>query len=156
MILQEIEALLANHPEFHKFSATERTRLADCAHEEIYAAGTTIFNEDDPANTVFLLLEGDVDVQNTLPTRRPVVLETLGPGDMLGWAWLVPPFRRMSDALARTDVRAVALDAPRVRALCNAHPGMGYRLYQTWLPHLVERFRAQRIQMLEIRARDSE
>ena len=43
---------------------------------------------------------------------------------MLGWAWLVPPFRRMSDALARTDVTAVALDAPQVRELCNAHPEM--------------------------------
>ena len=152
MTLRDIETLLADHPEFHHFSATERSRLAECAREERYAAGTTIFNEDDPADAVFLLLDGEVEVVNSLPGQPPVVFERLGAGDMLGWAWLVPPFRRLSDALARTDVKAVALDAPRVRELCNAHPEMGYRLYQTWIPHMVERFRAQRTRILEFHA----
>ncbi|MFD0981347.1 cyclic nucleotide-binding domain-containing protein [Tropicimonas aquimaris] len=146
----EIEALLADHPDFHQFTAAERARLATWAREERYPAGTTIFNEEDPADTVFLLLEGDVAVQNALPGGPPVIIETLHPGDMLGWAWLVPPFRRMSDAIAQTDVRAVGLDAAGVRALCNAHPEMGYRLFQNWLPHLVQRFRSQRLQILDV------
>jgi CRP-like cAMP-binding protein len=156
MTRSEIEALLADHPDFHAFTATERARLAACAREERYASGTTIFNEDDVADSVFLLLEGDVAVQNALPGRPPVIVETLHAGDMLGWAWLVPPFRRMSDALAQSDVRAVGLDAAGVRALCNAHPDMGYQLYQHWLPHLVERFRSQRLQILDIYARNPE
>ena len=146
--MERIESLLADHPDFFAFDDEERRQLARHARVESFPSGSTIFQEEDEADDVFLLLEGEVAVQNTLPGRDPVRIETLGPGDILGWAWLMPPFRRMSDAVAMTDVRAVALDASGVRTLCNAHPELGYRLYQNWLPHLADRFRAQRLQLL--------
>ena len=146
--MNRIEALLSNHPDFHAFDGEERRKLAQHAHEETFPAGSTIFQEEDEADAVILVLEGEVAVQNAIPGRAPVLIETLGEGDILGWAWLMPPFRRMSDAIAITDVRAVALDAAGVRSLCNAHPELGYRLYQNWLPHLADRFRAQRLQLL--------
>ena len=139
---------MAEHPDFHAFDTEERRKLARHARTERYPAGSTIFQEEDAADAVILLLEGEVSVQNALPGRDPVVIETLGAGDILGWAWLMPPFRRMSDAIALTDVKAVALDAAGVRSLCNAHPALCYRLYQNWLPHLADRFRAQRLQLL--------
>lgn len=143
-----IESLLADHPDFHAFDAEERRQLARHARMETFPAGSTIFQEEDVADAVILILEGEVAVQNALPDRDPVRIETLSAGDILGWAWLMPPFRRLSDAVALSDVRAVALDAAGVRALCNAHPALGYRLYQNWLPHLADRFRAQRLQLL--------
>ncbi len=146
--MNRIEELLADHPDFHAFDDSERAKLARHARVESFPAGSTIFQEEDEAEEVILLLSGEVAVQNTLPGRDPVRIETLSDGDILGWAWLMPPFRRMSDAIALSDVRAVALDAVGVRALCNAHPELGYRLYQRWLPHLADRFRAQRLQLL--------
>lgn len=146
--MKQIETLLADHPDFHAFDAEERRQLAQHAHMEHFPAGSTIFQEEDEADSVLLLLGGEVAVQNTLPGRDPILIETLSDGDILGWAWMMPPFRRMSDAVAITDVEAVALDAAGVRTLCNAHPSIGYRLYQTWLPHLADRFRAQRLQLL--------
>ncbi len=152
MIKRDVERLLAEHPDFHAFDAAERQKLASHAAEETYVAGTTIFMEDDAADSVMLILEGQVDVQTALTGQTPIVVERLGPGDMLGWSWLLPPFRRMSDALATSDVRVVALDATGVRSLCHVHPDLGYRLYQAWLPHLADRFRAQRLRLLALLA----
>ncbi|MDV7144409.1 cyclic nucleotide-binding domain-containing protein [Tropicimonas sp. TH_r6] len=146
--MNRIEELLADHPDFYAFDDLERMKLAQHARVERFPAGSTIFQEEDEAEDLVLLLSGEVAVQNTLPGREPIQIETLSGGDILGWAWLMPPFRRMSDAIALNDVEAVALDAAGVRTLCNAHPELGYRLYQRWLPHLADRFRAQRLQLL--------
>lgn len=146
--MNSIVSLLADHPDLRAFDAEDLAKLARHARIETYPTGSTIFQEEDTADEVFLLLEGEVSVQNAVPGGDPVHIETLAEGEILGWAWLMPPFRRMSDAIALTDVRAVALDAAGVRSLCNANPALGYRLYQSWLPHLADRFRAQRMQLL--------
>ncbi|WP_325063334.1 cyclic nucleotide-binding domain-containing protein [Halovulum marinum] len=109
-----------------------------------------MFAEGDPAGKVFLLRQGDVAVEIATSERSPIIVETLHAGDVLGWAWMVPPYRHMSDARAVSDVRAVSLGATCMRAKCDANPVLGYRMFQHLLPHMAARVQVLRLQLLDM------
>ena len=57
-----------------------------------------------------------------------MVIETLDPGEIVGWSWLFPPYVWHFDARAVDDVRAVAFDGACLRGKCEADHGLGYDL----------------------------
>jgi len=150
MRIHGIEEILAEHPVFRSFDADTQKLLAGCGRNEHFAAGDTIFREGEDTEKVYILRTGDVAIEIAAPERAPMIVETLHAGDVLGWSWLVPPYRSMSDAVALTDVRAVSLEANCVRGKCDENPALGYQMFQNWLPHLTKRVRAQRLQLLDL------
>jgi CRP-like cAMP-binding protein len=155
MQTHDMKALLAAHPLLAGFDAETVAQLAGCARNLTWRAGETIFREGDPADRAFILRAGDVAVEIAAPGRAPMVVETLHPGDVLGWSWLTPPHRAMADARAMTDVRAIALDAACLRRKCDESPALGYQMFKAWLPHLAARMKAQRLQMLDLYGADA-
>ena len=145
-----IEEILSDHPVFRDFDATTLALLVGCARNEHFHAGDRIFAEDDPADRVFILRYGDVAVEIATPERAPIIVETLHPGDVLGWSWMVPPYRHMSDARALTDIRAVSLGADCIRKKCDDNPVLGYQMFSHLLPHMALRLRTLRLQLLDL------
>lgn len=150
MRIHGIEKILAEHPLFRAFDRETLELLAGCARNERFHAGERIFAEGDSANKVFLLREGDVAVEIATSERPPIVVETLHAGDVLGWSWMVPPYRHMSDARAVSEVRAVSLGATCTRQKCDENPVLGYRMFQHLLPHMAARTRVLRLQLLDM------
>jgi CRP/FNR family cyclic AMP-dependent transcriptional regulator len=142
--------LLASHPVFKDFDEATLALLAGCARNEHFAAGSTIYGESDGADKVYILRHGDVAVEIATPERAPLIVETLHAGDVLGWSWMVPPYRHMSNARALADVRAVSLDAICLRGKCDENPILGYRMFQHLLPHMARRVTALRLQLLDL------
>jgi CRP/FNR family transcriptional regulator, cyclic AMP receptor protein len=150
MRIHGFEEVLAEHPVFKDFDAETLALLAGCARNEHFAAGTTIYAEGGGADRVYILRHGDVAIEISTAERASLIVETLHEGDVLGWSWMVPPFRHQSDARALTEVRAVSLDAVCLRGKCDANPVLGYRLFQHLLPHMALRVRALRMQLLDL------
>lgn len=150
MRIHGLEDILAEHPVFCAFDKATLEFLAGCARNEHFRAGERIFAEGDPAEKVFLLRQGDVAVEIATPERSPIIVETLHAGDVLGWAWMVPPYRHMSDARALSEVRAVSLGATCTRAKCDENPVLGYQMFQHLLPHMAARVRVLRLQLLDM------
>jgi CRP-like cAMP-binding protein len=155
MTLRTVRDLLAEAPAFRGFDPAALDELAGCARNETFAPGDLIFRENERVERVWILRRGDVGLEIAVPGRDPVTVETLHPGDVLGWAWLTPESRAMSDARALSEVGAVGLDAACVRAKCDADPVVGYQMFKHWLPHLAARVRAQRLQLLDLYGRDA-
>ncbi|MDP3277078.1 MAG: cyclic nucleotide-binding domain-containing protein [Deltaproteobacteria bacterium] len=78
-----LQNLLATHPIFRPFDRTQRAQLAARFSAHDAPAESVIIREDSQGRGLFLLLTGQVDI-----TRRgasgPVVLATLGPGEVFG------------------------------------------------------------------------
>ena len=56
-----------------------------------------------------------------------MIVETLHDGDVLGWSWLVPPYRWQFDARAvEHGARDRASTARCLRGKCEADPALGY------------------------------
>jgi len=88
----------------------DRRRLLASAHRRRYARREVIFHEGDPADTLHLIVKGQVAVHVTLPSGDSATLDLLGPGDPLGELALLPPVASRSAtarALVATDTMAV-------------------------------------------------
>jgi CRP-like cAMP-binding protein len=83
----------------------------------VAAAGSTLFEEGDPADGVAAILEGTVEV-----IKGGRVLATLGPGSVLGeLSVFVPSASRTATARANSPVRMVIWRASDVRARLARH-----------------------------------
>ena len=91
-----------------------------------------------------------------VPGRGDQIVETLGPGTVLGWSWLHPPYRWHFGAVARLATTAIAFDAASVRRRCDADPAFGYAALRAFTPVITERLQATRLRLLDLYAAPSQ
>lgn len=148
--MTEIQALVDTQAFFRDFSPEERRMLAQGAALRDFATRELICREGAPANRFHLLLSGRVAIQVMTPTRGPVTIETLEPGEILGWSWLVPPHTWRFDVQATEPVRALEFDGPHIREFFERNAAFGYRLLRAFVPLIVDRLQATRLQLLDL------
>ena len=69
---------------------------------------------------------------------------------MLGWSWLVAPYRNAFGARALGTTRLLALDAACLRGKCEADPALGYDLLKLLAAVFTERLRDARLRLLDL------
>ncbi|MET9315789.1 cyclic nucleotide-binding domain-containing protein [Kribbella sp. NPDC003505] len=135
---------------FDDLTAPEREAFFSTAHEVSYDDGDRLFEEGGPAGYCWLIRHGRVALDTAVPGRGHVVVQTLGPGDLLGWSWLVPPYRWHFGARAIGAVQATAFDAARLRALADQDPRLGYALTRQLLAVVLDRLQTTRARLLDL------
>ncbi|AWZ07036.1 hypothetical protein DRB96_23205 [Streptomyces sp. ICC1] len=95
------------------------------AREVNFREGARIFDEGNRAESFWIVRSGTVILEVPMPGRRPAPIESLGPGELVGWSWLFPPYVWQLGAEAMTPVRAYEFDATTVRMLMDADPAFG-------------------------------
>lgn len=141
---------LAREPFLSGMRNADLTGLARAARFTGFTAGRRIFGESDPAERFWLVQDGTVAVDLHMPGRGPVVVETYGPGSVLGWSWLFRPYRWRFGAVAGTDARAIEFDGRLVRTLCAVDPSMGYELTRRFAGLVVERLETTQARLVEL------
>ncbi|GAA4607391.1 CRP-like cAMP-binding protein [Actinoplanes octamycinicus] len=127
--------------------------LIECGTEVRYPDGYRIFAEGAAADRFWLIRTGTVALDVTVPGNGEQILETIGAGDLLGWSWLLPPYRWRFGAVARTPVTATEFDAAAVRRRCAADADFGYAVLQRFVPVLGDRLTAARLRLLDLWSR---
>lgn len=120
------------------------------AIEAEFAANEVVFEEDDPADTFYVVEEGRIALEVELPSRGLVVIETLGGGELLGVSWLFPPAHWNWRARALVPTRAVGFDAAAVRGRCDEDIHLALHVYETVAAAAVRRLHATRLRLLDI------
>lgn len=123
--------------------------IAASAREVTYVKRQRLFVEGESAKGCWLIQRGRVAVDTLVPGRGPVIIETLGAGDVAGWSWLVPPFRWRFGGVAVTDVHAVLLDTERLRSLAAEDPAFGQAVSLAMLRTVAQRLGHTRARLLE-------
>jgi CRP-like cAMP-binding protein len=150
MVERDIEALLAEHPFFKDMAAAYRALIAACGRNVHFDAGQFICRAGDPANQFFAIRQGCVSIEIHAPERGPQILQTLEAEDIVGWSWLIPPYRWTFDVRAIKPVRAISFDAECLRAKCERDPAMGYDFVKRFAQVFIERLTAARLQLLDL------
>lgn len=150
MTIRQIDDLLAGHALFKDLPAEHVSLLAGCAINMILEPGETIFRQDEPADGFYLLRRGRVAVEIAVAGRGPIVVETLGPDDLLGWSWIVPPYRWHFDAKALELTRAIRFDGACIRAKFEEDPRLGYEMLSRFVGVVSERLNATRLRLLDL------
>ncbi len=148
--------ILAGHPLFAGLAPQITDLLGGCAGNVHFPAGHYLFKEDDRADTFYLLRAGDVALEQRMPGRGRLTVQTLHAGQVAGASWILPPYRWRFDARAVDDVRATGIDAACLRAKCDADPVIGYQVLQRFLPIVAERLQSTRLRLIDLYAPPSE
>lgn len=141
-------AALAAHPFLHGMSRDQLSVLAETACDVSFPAKHRLFEDGGNATRFWLIQSGHVSLDLHVPGEGPVVIETIGMGELLGWSWLFPPFKWAFGAVTATAVEAFEFNVPPVRERCAANPALGYELNQRITEVLAKRLRATRIRLI--------
>lgn len=148
--VEGLDAVLREHPFFTEFDQRYRTLVAGCAANLVVPANGYVYREGEPADHFYLLRSGRVAIEVFVPGKAPIIVETLSGGDLMGWSWLVPPFRCSFDARAVELTRLISLDAACLRGKMEEDPVLGYELYKRFSPVIAARVAAARRQMIDM------
>jgi CRP/FNR family transcriptional regulator, cyclic AMP receptor protein len=141
---------LARFAPFARLSPAQRAAVAATARPVSYPEGARLFDEGQDATGCWLIRTGQVALQSEVPGRGPVTVHTLGPGDMLGWSWIVPPHHWHFTATAHTPVSALVLDTVALRRLADGSPALGYPLLLGILEAALARLQSTRWRLLDL------
>jgi CRP/FNR family cyclic AMP-dependent transcriptional regulator len=148
--MESLEPILAEHPFLKGLEPPYLKLIVGCASNVRFRADQYLFREGEEADQFYMIRQGKVGVEIRGGKRRPIIVETIGEGGVLGWSWLIPPYRWHFDARAVELTRAIALDGKCLRTKSEEDHNLGYELLKRFSDIIVERLDATRLQLLDI------
>ena len=148
--METLERIIAEQPFFADLDPAFLQLVTGCASNARFDAGVYIFKEGDEANEFYLIRSGKVALELFAPQHKPIIVETLGVGEILGWSWLLPPFEWKFFARAMEDTRALALDGKCLRGKCEENHDLGYEMLKRFAHIIERRLEATRFQLLDV------
>lgn len=152
---QSLFALIGAQPFFKGLNPRHQQLLADQALEMRFETGQELLQEGSPANRFFLILEGQVVLESEVAERGLFLIQTLEPGDELGWSWLFPPYLFNATARALSPTRTIFFYATRLREHCDQDHELGFQLMQRVAEVLSQRLQATQQRLLKCLATDN-
>jgi CRP/FNR family transcriptional regulator, cyclic AMP receptor protein len=132
------------HPFLKALAPDQTEALSLLATQVQFGLGEPIFRQREAADGFYLIETGEVSLEYELPGKRTVLIQRIGPAELLGLSWLFEPYRWEFSAIAISDVTAKFLRAADVRKQCAQDPKLGYKLMEEVARVLTERLQATR------------
>jgi CRP/FNR family cyclic AMP-dependent transcriptional regulator len=144
-----ITEMFRNHAFLKGLSERHLMILASGARPFSGTTGAHLFHEGAPAQAFYLIQSGRVALETRSPKGGETLLQTLGPGEVVGWSWLVPPHRWQFDCRVLDNVQGIVFDGAWLRELCESDHELGYQLLKHLLAVIASRLAATRHRLPE-------
>jgi CRP-like cAMP-binding protein len=148
--MHPIADTLPDSPFFAGLSPEALALIAGCGHNIALETGEFLFREGEPADWFYLVRRGRVALELHGPGSGTIGLDTVEPGEVAGWSWLVPPHRWFFDARAVEPTGAVAFDGKCLRDKYDQDTDLGYALMQRVAHVMFGRLVAARLRLLDL------
>ncbi len=122
--------------------------LADCAMAKKFEPGECLFRQGEFANRFYLIEQGEVVLESLDSEGERMIVEKVGPGKLVGWSWLFPPYVWHFDARATQTTEAIFFYGTILREYCEREPSLGYELFKRMSVVMIERLQNARLQLL--------
>lgn len=141
--------IFKDFPFFAGLTETELENLANIAYEVTFQADELIFTEGDPAHTLYVLLDGWVDIVVGANEERQhrQLATTLTPGNIFGWSALVEPYEYTSSAVCASPAQTIGFDRAKLQILFETDPRLCYTLTMRVCQVIASRLHSTRRQM---------
>ncbi len=146
--METLEPILKQHSFFKGLPAKYIDFIVGCTSHAVFRAGEVILKEGESADKFYLIRSGNVAIYIEQP--REITIQTIHEGDILGWSWLISPYRYRFSAKAVENTRALVLDGKCLREKCEKNPDLGYELLKRLVNVFTARLEATRLQLLDI------
>ncbi len=146
MSTEGLQRLVREHPFCQGLDDAAVDLLCGCAKNVKFRPGELLFHNGEEADKTFLIRSGRV----AFVVHGAEVTETAEEGELVGWAWLFPPYKWHFDCRAVMPVRAFELDGDCLRAKCEADPRFGFEITRRILQQAHQRLERSRLQRMDI------
>jgi CRP/FNR family cyclic AMP-dependent transcriptional regulator len=143
-----LDEAIQNHPLFHRMKPEHIAVLLEGAKEVQLEAGDVLFRQGEPANRLCLIESGKVALEAHEPGDGTTLVQTLGPGEALGWSWLFPPFSWHFQARALEPTCVIALSGAHLLSTAERDHEFGYELMKRVAQVVIHRLEAVRRQLV--------
>ncbi len=150
--METLEPLLAEHPFVRGLKPEQIATIAGCAANARVDAGQYLYRDGDEANQFFIIRRGKIAIEAFHPTEGPMTIQTYGDGEILGWSWLVPPYRWRFSGKALELTRLLTLDGKCLRGKCEVDHDLGYELLKRFADILATCLDSARMQLIDMYA----
>jgi signal transduction histidine kinase len=114
--VSELLTVLHDVPLFAELAAPDLERIAARARLEDVPAGTIVIEEGSAPAALYIVDTGELEVTKRGP-GAPIVLNTCGPGDLLGELSVLENRPRTATVTARTATRLIVVDVTAIHEL---------------------------------------
>jgi len=148
--MRDLEQTLKEHPFLKDLDAEYIKLLVGCASNVVFKPGEFLIREGENADAFYFIRHGRVLIETHVPQKGTIIIRSREAGEILGWSWLVPPYRWHFDARAVDLTRAIALDGKCLREKCENDHDLGYEVMRRFVVVIAERLEATRLQLLDV------
>lgn len=150
MKTEDLSEILHQHPFLMDMADAHIQTLLGCATNIHVPEGSYLIHEGQVANKFYLVRTGRLRLEMDVPPRGTIRIQTVGPGEVLGWSWLIQPYRWRFSACAVAEVRALALDGECLRNKCASDHSFGYEMLWRLSRVMERRLEATRLQLVDL------
>jgi CRP-like cAMP-binding protein len=147
----ELTAALQTIPWFQELEQEHFYQLLGIASLHVVDAMQYLFKEGDREDYLYVVLEGRVAIEMSVPGRGRVRVYTSEPMDVVGWSSVTPVVRqRTASARAVLPSRLIALDSYKLRQLCEENHDLGYIVMRRLANVVASRLLVTRLQLIDM------
>ena len=151
-----ITSVLKQADIFFDMTNTQLELVASICVEKVYQKGELIFAENTPGTELYLIADGEVDIQvdpaviGAESGVGPYTIATLRRGQSFGEVALVDEGLRSAAArCTQHNTRLVVIPRAKLMLLCDTYPQLGYRLMRNLAADLSMKIRNTDLQVRE-------
>ncbi|UXN05915.1 cyclic nucleotide-binding domain-containing protein [Bartonella sp. HY761] len=138
----EEELLILKQLGFFQCFTDEQLRLVAFGAERVqFRAGRELFRENQPADSAFILMSGQIDLYQ-MGNEGPILVHNVMPGSMIGELSLICKMKRSVSAVAAEDGTALRVSRGIFRRILDEYPQAAKLLFEHLsndFHHMVER-----------------
>jgi CRP-like cAMP-binding protein len=145
--------LLRRYTFFGQMSEQDLYNIAMIAEEVTAEAGTTLFEERQPAEALYLLLDGSIDLYQKSEeeyhpkAKKEFLVGEINPGEIFSISSMLEPYVLNASARTSKPSRFVKIDAVLLRKLSEGNHQMGCAIMHQIAKALMERLAYTRVQL---------
>ncbi|MCG5540195.1 MULTISPECIES: Crp/Fnr family transcriptional regulator [unclassified Halorhodospira] len=134
------------------FKGLERAHvefLAECASPRTLEQDEVLFRHGDAARAFYLIRAGGIVLEVPAISGPTLEVQRLGTDQILGWSWLIPPYRWNFNARAEDATELLEFDGAAIIERCESDPAFGYQILKRFSALMSKRLDVARERMMD-------
>ena len=138
-------------PLFQQMSQEHFDKIVEITSLVEVEAKQELFREGDPEEFLYIVIQGRVAIEMSVPSRGRTRIYTAEPMDEVGWSSVTPLVRwRTAGARAVLPSCLIKIDAVRLRQMCDEDFSLGYLVMRRMVNVVASRLLTTRLQLLDV------
>lgn len=124
----DLKKTLKSIPLFKELTKKDLSALIKIIHNRTFVAGEYIFYKGDPGIGLYLIREGEVEMQRENSSNEKKVLASFGKDDFFGELALVDGEKRSASAIAKSHCKVSVIFKPDLDEFIEKYPRKGIKI----------------------------